>query len=133
MTPGSTRRQDQGRRARRYGRACERATLWLLWLRGWDLVARNLKCGRFELDLLVSRGDQLRLVEVKARAAGAGVGADSALGFHQRLRLQVALRAYLDRVPWPGRISFQRVSWRGWAWRFHPPEHWETLGLSGEI
>ena len=60
---------------------------------------------------------------------GAWVGADSALGFHQRLRLQLALRSYLDRVPWPGRLSFQRVSWKGWECRFHPPEDWGALAL----
>ena len=124
-----SKRQTLGQRARRYGYRCELGTSWLLWLRGWDLVACNLKAGRFELDLLVTRGDELRLVEVKARAAGAWVGGDSALGFHQRLRLQVALRSYLNRVPWPGAITFQRVSWRGWQCRFHPPERWEGLKL----
>jgi Holliday junction resolvase-like predicted endonuclease len=120
----------RGLRARRFGRRCERATLWLLWLCGWDLVARNLRCGRFELDLLLVRGDELRAVEVKARAAGAWVAGDSALGFDQRLRLQLALRSWLERVPWPGRISFQRVSWRGWRWRLHPPERWDALAPS---
>ena len=125
---GQADRSTRGARARRYGRRCERATLWLLWLRGWDLVGRNVKSGRFELDLLVVRGPDLRAVEVKARAAGRWAGADLALGFHQRLRLQTALRAYLDKVPWPGRVTFQRVSWSGWRWRFHPPERWDALG-----
>ena len=124
---GPFRRAGRGLRAQRYGRRCERGTLWLLWLRGWDLADRNLKSGRFELDLLVVRGDELRLVEVKARAAGAWVGGDLALGFHQRLRLQLALRRCLDRAPWPGRITFQRVSWSGWRCRFHPPERWDSL------
>jgi Holliday junction resolvase-like predicted endonuclease len=117
----------RGLRAQRYGRRCERATLWLFWLRGWDPVAWNLKSGRFELDLLLTRGGELRAVEVKARAAGAWVGGDQALTFPQRLRLQSALRRYLDRVPWPGRITFQRVSWSGWRCRFHPPERWDVL------
>jgi Holliday junction resolvase-like predicted endonuclease len=120
-------RTAQGRLARRYGRRCERGTLWLFWLRGWDLVERNFKSGRFELDLLVVRGDELRAVEVKARASGAWVGGDLALGFPQRLRLQTALRDFLERVPWPGRITFQRVSWSGWRCRFHPPERWDAL------
>jgi len=125
----STRR---GRSARRYGRRCEWATAWLLWLRGWDVVARNVKWGRFELDLLVAREDELRAVEVKARAPGAWAGGDTALGFHQRLRLQTALRGYLERVPWPGRISFQRVSWSGWRCRFHRPERWDALARHRE-
>jgi len=53
---------ERGRRARRYGRLAERATLWLLWLRGWELLAWNLKLGRWELDLLLIRGNDLRLL-----------------------------------------------------------------------
>ena len=118
----------KGKTARTWGHRCERLTLWLLWLRGWDLVAWQLKLGRFELDLLVSRGDELRLLEVKARKPGAWVGGDAALTHEQRLRLQMALGRFLGRVPWPGAISFQGVSWAGWRCRFHPPERWEALG-----
>jgi len=116
-------------RARRYGRLAERATLWLLWLRGWDLAEENLKQGRWELDLILVRGDELRLLEVKARAPGSWTAADTALAPAQRLRLQLALRAYLDRVPWPGRISFQRASWSGWRCRFQDPERWDSLRI----
>ncbi len=117
----------KGRTARTWGHRCERLTLWLLWLHGWDLVAWQLKLGRFELDLLVSRGDELRMLEVKARRSGTWVGGDTALTYEQRLRLQMALHRFLDRVPWPGAISFQRVSWAGWRCRFHPVERWEAL------
>jgi Holliday junction resolvase-like predicted endonuclease len=119
--------KHQGHKAQRFGKWCERATLWLLWLRGWDLVAWRHKVGRFELDLLVCRGEDLRLIEVKARKAGAWVGADTALSFEQRIRLQLALRRHLDRVPWPGVVTFQRVSWSGWRCRFHDIERWESL------
>ncbi len=128
MTSTATR----GKTARRWGWRCERMTLWLLWLGGWDLVAWQLKQGRFELDLLVSRGGELRLLEVKARKTGAWVGGDTALTHDQRLRLQVALSRYLDRVPWPGAITFQRVSWAGWRCRFHEVERWEALGPGPE-
>lgn len=117
-------------RARRYGRLAERATLWLLWLRGWDLVATNLKLGKSELDLLLTRGKELRLLEVKARKHGTWVTADTALSYPQRLRLQRALQTYLDRVPWPGPVSFQRVSWNGWRCRFHPSERWDALTIA---
>jgi Holliday junction resolvase-like predicted endonuclease len=120
---------EVGMRARRYGRLAERSTLWLLWWRGWDLVEENLKIGRWELDLLLTRGDELRLLEVKARRVGSWIAADTALSREQRLRLQWALRSYLDRVPWPGRVSFQRVSWAGWRWRFHTPECWDSLRI----
>lgn len=119
----------QGRRARAAGRRAERATLWLMWLKGWDLVAANLKLGRWELDLVMTRGQELRLLEVKARRPGAWTAADTALGYDQRRRLQGALRHYLDRTPWPGAVTFQRVSWAGWRVRFHAPERWDALKL----
>lgn len=122
-------RKALGYRARAAGRRAERATLWLMWLRGWDLVAANLKLGRWELDLLMTRGQELRLLEVKARRPGAWTAADTALTYEQRLRLQGALRAYLDRIPWPGTITFQRVSWAGWRVRFHPGEGWDALKI----
>lgn len=122
-------RSLRGHRARRSGRLAERATLWLLWLQGWQTVAENLKIGRFELDLLMTRGDELRLLEVKARRPGAWTAADTALSYEQRLRLQQALRSFLDRVPWPGQVTFQRASWAGWRVRFHPRECWDTLKI----
>ncbi|HJU82766.1 MAG TPA: YraN family protein [Holophagaceae bacterium] len=123
------RSSSRGEAARRWGARCERLTLWLMWLRGWELVAWRQKVGRSEMDLLVTRGGELRLVEVKARGAGAWTGADTALTPEQRLRLQRALRTWLDRVPWPGAISFQRASWSGFRCRFQTPERWESLGL----
>ncbi len=129
MTDSSLDSSTRGRRARAAGRRAERATLWLLWLRGWDLVAENLQLGRFELDLLMTRGLELRLLEVKARRPGAWTAADTALSYEQRRRLQLALRAYLESVPWPGQITFQRVSWAGWRWCFHIPERWDSLKI----
>jgi len=120
-----------GKRARRYGRWTERATLWLLWLRGWDLVAWNWKTGRLEMDLLMCRGSELRLIEVKARKPGAWINADIALTNEQRQRLQSALRIWLDRTPWPSDITFQRVSWSGLRVKFHDTEKWESLGNIG--
>jgi len=120
---------QRGHRARRVGQWAERATLWLLWLRGWELVAHNQKLGRFELDLLMTRGNELRLVEVKARRRGSWSTADTALSYQQRLRLQQALQTYLDRIPWPGVVTFQRASWAGWKVRFHPQECWNALKI----
>lgn len=120
-----------GHKARLYGLRAERLTLWLFWLKGWERVAWREKVGRFELDLILVRGDELRLIEVKARRSGAWSGADTALGHAQRLRLQKGLRHWLDRVPWPGQVSFQRVSWAGWRVRCHPPERWQSLSVAG--
>ena len=131
MRSSQSNASKRGKWARRYGRWAERATLWLLWLRGWDLVAWRCKAGRYEMDLLVCRGDELRLIEVKARKPGAWVNADLALTNEQRQRLQMALRIWLERVPWPSAITFQRVSWSGPRAKFHDAEKWESLAIGG--
>ncbi len=46
----------RGKAARRLGLLAERMTLWLMWSRGWDLVAWRQKGGRYELDLILRRG-----------------------------------------------------------------------------
>jgi putative endonuclease len=42
-------------------------------LRGWCVIAANVRVGRDELDLVVRRGGQLRIVEVKEKT-GDGYG-----------------------------------------------------------
>jgi putative endonuclease len=42
-------------------------------LRGWRIVAANVRVGRDELDLIVRRGRALRIVEVKEKT-GTGFG-----------------------------------------------------------
>ena len=101
-----------------------------MWLRGWSLVAWRLKQGRWEMDLLMCRGHELRLFEIKARRPGAWTGADTALSYQQRQRLQMALRNWLDHTPWPGVVTFQRVSWSGWRSQFHPLERWDRMKTS---
>jgi len=39
-------------------------------LRGWRVVAANVRVGRDELDLIVRRGRALRIVEVKEKTGG---------------------------------------------------------------
>jgi Holliday junction resolvase-like predicted endonuclease len=127
------RASKRGRNARRIGILAERATIWLMWLRGWDLIAWRQRMGKYEMDILLCRGGDLRLVEVKVRKPGAWVSADIALTEQQRTRLQMALRQWLDRVPWPKAITFQRVSWSGLRCKFHPPENWESLGIKRPV
>ena len=49
------------------GSAAETRVLNLLIRKGWHLLDRNWSCRWGELDLLVIKGDQLLLVEVKGR------------------------------------------------------------------
>jgi len=94
-------RNRRGAAARRLGARAERLTLWLLWARGWDLVAWRQKLGRWELDLLVSRGPELRPLAVNARRPGARLAGDTDLQHEQAPPLQRGTRNRRRRGAWP--------------------------------
>lgn len=55
--------------AYRFGADAERLAAWLLRLKGYRILARRLKNGGGEIDLLAARGKTLVAVEVKARSS----------------------------------------------------------------
>jgi len=77
----------------------ERIAEWFLARRGYRVVERNERVGRFEVDLIVERGALIVFVEVKTRGATAWGGAGRALGAAQRVRLAAAATAYAARFP----------------------------------
>jgi putative endonuclease len=98
---------DPGRASR--GRLGETLAALFLESRGYSILARNLRLGRRELDLIVERGDLLVAVEVKWRRSGpAGGGAAEAWGRNQRTRAAEAALLAMEQSP----------AWRGRPWRF---------------
>lgn len=81
----------------RDGRLGERLARWFLERRGYRLREPNARVGRYEIDLVMQKGDLLVFVEVKWRSAGSWGAAASALGAAQRRRLAAAASAYAAR------------------------------------
>lgn len=114
---------ERRRRALVRGRRAERLAAWLLRLKGYRILARNLALPQGEIDLLVRRGDILAVVEVKQRPDLAT--ALEAVSPSQRARLQRAALALLARRPELGRcqLRFDIVAVTPWprhfadAWR----------------
>jgi putative endonuclease len=87
------------RRAR--GQLGEELACRHLTARGYRILARNLRCGRHEIDILAMDGDTLCFVEVRLRTAAAhGSGADSVDIAKQR-RIVAAAVAALARFAMP--------------------------------
>src|SRR5205823_3968099 len=64
--------------ARELGRRGERRAAWFYRLRGYRIVARNVRSRDGEIDLVVRRGRMLVIAEVKARqSTAAGEGFDA--------------------------------------------------------
>jgi putative endonuclease len=81
------------------GAAAERHVAWHYRLRGYRVVARNVRAGGNELDLVVRRGRRLVICEVKSKS-GAGYGDPvEAAGPAKARRVQRAAEAWLAARP----------------------------------
>ena len=84
------------RRALRQGSDAESRVEAVLQSAGWTIRARNWQGSGAELDLVVSRSEQIRFVEVKQRAGSDHSASDLVDGRKQQ-RLVRAARAWLAR------------------------------------
>ena len=72
------------------GRHAETMAAAFLSLAGYSILARNLRFGPLEIDLVARRGDVLAIVEVKYRRRGMLGGAGGAVGPVKERRLETA-------------------------------------------
>jgi putative endonuclease len=85
------------RRAWRFGRLAEAACVGVLILRGYRVLARNVKTPVGEIDIVARRRRTLAIIEVKARARADD--AAEALRTRQRARLARAAEAFRQTHP----------------------------------
>ena len=91
------------RRAWLRGRRGEGLAVAWLRFKGYRVVARNLRSGAGEIDLIARRGGVLAMVEVKTR--GDLARAQEALSPRQRRRIVRAAEAFLQQRPDLARLS----------------------------
>ncbi len=84
------------RRALRFGRSAEAWCAWWLRLKGYRILARDVRFYVGEIDIVARRGRALAFIEVKSRADGARA---EVLGPVQRRRIVRAAEAFLQRRP----------------------------------
>src|SRR5205085_5555835 len=97
------------------GRLGERRAAWFYRLRGYAIVARNVRSRGGEIDLIVRRGHTLAFVEVKTRQSHtAGAGYD-AVDPRKQLQLITLASQWLARHPHAGEIRYDVLSlfWNG--------------------
>ncbi|MBV9950199.1 MAG: YraN family protein [Myxococcales bacterium] len=79
------------------GRRAELAVTDYLVARGYVILARNLRLGRLELDVVARRGPLVAAVEVRTRGPRSFEGALESLSFTKRLRLTRAVERLWER------------------------------------
>ncbi len=95
------------------GLAGERRAEAFLVQRGYQVLARNFRTRRGEVDLIVANPARLAFVEVKTWDA---LGRDSlgqAIGAQKQRRIIEVARSYLSRHPRPERPAFDVILLRG--------------------
>lgn len=113
-------------RANRFGRHAEALACALLVLKGYRLLARNLRLPVGEIDIVARRGRTLAFVEVKARS-GDGATAE-ALSPRQRRRIVRAAEWFLSTRPELTAMTtrFDLVLVERWRWPEHRTSAWRT-------
>ena len=125
---------DRGTRRQRTGRMAERLAAWFLERRGYRVRERNLRVGRFEIDLVVERGEWLVFVEVKARGRTSWTRAVASLHAGQRRRLSAAASAYAARHEARGRrLRFDVVTVDESATTLLIEHHEDALAAGGGL
>jgi putative endonuclease len=96
-------RRRRGRAAYASGLAAEEAVCAALAADGWTVLARRLRTGAGEVDVVAAKAGVLSLIEVKSRRTLAD--AALALTLHQRERLARAGEIILGMYPEEGRLG----------------------------
>jgi len=114
------------------GRLGERLAAWFLERRGYRVRERNVRVGRFEVDLVVERGGWLVFVEVKRRSGAAWERAAGVLSAAQRRRLAAAAEAYAAREGLAHAVRFDVVTVDEETRRLAIEHYPDAFGAAGE-
>ena len=78
--------------------------------KGYELIARNFRYGRNEIDLIVKKADVLVFVEVKMRSSNAFGYPESFVSDKQAERITVAAEEFQISNDWTGNVRFDIIS-----------------------
>jgi putative endonuclease len=119
--------RTERRRAVRHGRLAEALCRFALRLKGYRIVAADLRGPHGQVDIVAVRGAVMAVIEVKARRGGE---AAATIGRRQRDRIVRAAEALRARRPDLARLAlrFDAMLIDGVRWPRHVPDAWRPDG-----
>lgn len=66
---------------------------------GYRILDRNVKLGRYEIDIIAQEGDMIAFVEVKTRSEDDGIPPETNVGYDKQRRIITAARIYISHRP----------------------------------
>jgi putative endonuclease len=108
----------------RRGRRSEALAVWLLRLKGYRILGRDLRLPGGEIDILAVRGRTLAVIEVKRRSGD--IAALEALQPRQQGRIMRAAQAYVANRPdlASHSVRFDVILFSGRLLPRHLPDAW---------
>lgn len=117
-SPGAAADRARRQGAWRRGRAAEAVAALLLRLKGYRILARDLRTPVGEIDLIARRGRVLVFVEVKGRPPEARTTGDALPTARQRRRIVRTAELFRARHPGLARLDVRfdviLIGWRRW-------------------
>lgn len=92
------------------GRQGEQLAVVFLQNKGYQVVFRNFRAGRAEIDLIVQKDNLLVFVEVKARTNKTFGTPETFVNYAKSRRIVKAAEDYIYRKNWQGEIRFDIVA-----------------------
>lgn len=88
------------------GTAGEEAAVDWLRANGFMIVDRNVRYGRYEIDIIASRWDTTHFIEVKTRRLGSLTSPEEAITESKRRALHRAISSYVTSHRLRGQVQF---------------------------
>jgi len=78
--------------------------------KGFEIIARNFRHKRSEIDLIVKRGNWLVFVEVKTRSSAAFGFPEQFVDYHKKKMIFEGALHYMREIDWQGNVRYDIVS-----------------------
>lgn len=92
------------------GKAGEEAAAQFLVDKGYQIIARNFRFRRAEVDLIAQKDNWLIFVEVKARTSNAFGHPESFVDQHKIANVLMAADEYVHQQKWQGQVRYDVIS-----------------------
>jgi putative endonuclease len=85
-----------------FGARGERLAAGYIERLGWRILGKNVRVGRGELDIIAMDGDELVIVEVRARKIGKLSPSETTVGPHKIKAILKSARRYVEGISYGG-------------------------------
>ncbi|MGI9551015.1 MAG: YraN family protein [Aurantibacter sp.] len=76
---------------------------------GYQVLEKNYRRGRGEIDVIVIKEDLLVFVEVKTKSRSTALRSEQKVRWHQKQKIRTTATRYLSGCNWYGRVRFDVI------------------------